>query len=108
MRLRRTGRGKMRKILLASHDLAGLLDPVLAERALQPVNDRTFDAQAGVAPVILVLRVPRPLLGQTKSADVADAAVDDRFLSMIAIVEAAEVRERRSMKTNQLHTRVEH
>ena len=69
----------MRKVLLAGHDLAGLLDPVLAERPLQPVDDRTFDAQAGVAPVILVLPVTGPLLGQAESADVADAAVDDRL-----------------------------
>src|SRR3954447_4104161 len=103
MRLRRTGRGKMRKVLLARHDLAGLLDPVLAERSLQPVDDRTFDAQAGIAPVILVLRVPRPLLGQAESADVADAAVDDRFLSMIAVVEPPEVGKGRPMKPNQLH-----
>src|SRR3954452_17945379 len=103
MRLRRAGGAEVRKVLLAGHDLAGLFDPVFAERSLQPIDDRTFDAQPGIAPVILVLRMPRPLLGQTKSADVADAAVDDRFLPMIAIVEAAEIRERRPMKPNQLH-----
>src|SRR4051794_732787 len=108
MRLRRTCDRQMRKVLFAGHDLAGLLDPVLAERALQPVDDRTFDAHPGIAPVILILPMPRPLLGQTEAADVGDAAVDDRFLAMIAVVETSEVRERRSMKTNQLHTRVEH
>src|SRR3954447_14021967 len=108
MRLRRSDYGKMRKILLARHDLAGLLDPVLAERALQPVHDRTFDAQPGIAPVILVLRMPGPLLGQTKSADVADAAVDDRFLAMVAIIEPSKIRERGPMKAHQLHAGIEH
>src|SRR4051794_36468046 len=104
MRLRRTRDRQVREVLFAGHDLAGLLDPVLAERALQPGDDRTFDAQPGIAPVILVLPMPRPLLGQTKSADIADAAVDDRFLAMIAVVEAAEVRERGSVETDELHT----
>src|SRR4051794_10433515 len=108
MRLRRTCDEQMRKVLFAGHDLAGLLDPVFAEGSLQPVDDRTFDAQAGVAPVILILPMPRPLLGQTKSTDVADAAVDDRFLAMIAVVETSEVGERGAVETDELHTRVEH
>src|SRR4051812_35790069 len=99
MRLRRSDCGKMRKILLSGHDLAGLFDPVLTERSLQPIDDRPLDAQPGIAPVIFVLRMARPLLGQTKSADVADAAVDDRFLTMIAIVEPPEVRERGAVET---------
>src|SRR3954468_15962390 len=105
MRLRRTRDRQMREVLFAGHDLAGLLDPVFAERSLQPIDDRTFDAQPGIAPVILVLPMPCPLLGQTEAADVADAAVDDRFLAMIAVVETSEVGEGWAVESDELHTR---
>src|SRR6266550_1459203 len=91
MRLRRSGRAEVREVALSRGNLAGLLDPVLAERALQAIDNWSDDAQAGVAPVILVLRMARPLLGQSEAADVADAAVDDRDLAMIAVVQPAEV-----------------
>src|ERR1043165_5035253 len=108
MRRRRAGRGEVRKVLLAGHDLAGFLDPILAERALQPAHDRTFHAQSGIAPVILVLPMPGPLLCQTKSADVADTAVDDHLLAVIAVVEAAEVGEGKAVEPDQLYAGVEH
>src|SRR5205085_30046 len=108
MCLRRACGSEMRKVLFAGHDLAGFLDPVFAERSLQSIDDRTFDAQTGIAPVVLVLRMSRPLLGQSKSADVADAAVDDRFLAMVAVVESPEVGEGGAMEADQLHARVEH
>src|SRR3954452_12360244 len=108
MGLRRARGAEGRKVLLAGHDLARLLDPVLAERSLHPVDDRPLHTQAGIAPVVLVLPAPRPLLGESIAADVADAAVDDRFLAMIAVVEPAEVGERRRMESDQANAGIEH
>src|ERR1043165_6552842 len=94
MRGRRSGRGCLRKIFFARRRyFACLFDPVLAERALHVIDDRSFDAKAGIAPVLFVLRLSGPLLRDAVAADVADAAVDDHQLAMVAIVEAPDVRE---------------
>jgi hypothetical protein len=74
----------------ADEDVAGGLQPVLGERALQPAHDRPADAHVGVAPVIGVLRVPGPLVGDADAADEAGAAVDDAELAMCAVVQAAD------------------
>src|SRR5437660_4289296 len=108
MRLRRSGRAEMREVALARGNLPGLLDPVLAERALQAIDDGSDDAQAGVAPVILVLRVTGPLLGQSEATDVADAAVDDRDLAMIAVVQPAQVANAQRMELADHDSRVFH
>ena len=63
---------------------------------------------AGVAPVILVLRVAGPLLGEAVAADVADAAVDDRYLAVVAIVHAPEVGEGERVEANEADAGIEH
>src|SRR5438874_7110983 len=103
MRRRRAGRRKVREVLVARRDLAGLLDPVLADRPLQSVDDRPFEPQPGVAPMLSVLPVAGPLLGESVAADVADAPVDDHLLAMIAIVEASPVSEGRLVILDELH-----
>src|SRR5207244_7160629 len=108
MRRRRAGRRKVREVFVARRDLARLLDPVLAERALQAVDDRPFEPQAGVAPMLSVLSVPGPLLGESVAADVADTPVDDCFLAMIAIVEASPISEGRLVILDQLHAGAGH
>src|SRR3954452_6576772 len=107
MGLRRACWLEMRKVLLAGDDLAGLLDPILAEGRLHPVDDRPLDAQTGVAPVILVLPMPGPLLGESISADVAGTAVDDGLFAMVAIIEPAEVRKSRQMESHEVNAGVE-
>src|SRR6185503_15189756 len=54
-------------------------------------DDGTEQAGAGVAPVLAVLRVPRPLLGEAVAEDVTDASVEHGDLAVVAAVHAAEV-----------------
>src|SRR6266545_4223445 len=99
MRGRRSYRRELRKILLSRRHFAAGLDPVVAERPLKAIDDRPLDAQAGVAPVVLVLGAAGPLVGDAVAADVADASVDDHLLAMIAIVQSTEVLEAQGVKT---------
>src|SRR5205814_7755671 len=66
-------------------------------------DDRSLNAQSAVAPMFLVLRVAGPLTRDPETADVADVAVDDRHLAVIAIVETPEVAERERMKEHEMH-----
>ena len=96
----------MREISLAGRNLAGLFDPVFAECSLQPIDDRTNDAQSGVAPVMAILRMSAPLFRESISADVSDSPVDDHHFSVVAIVHASEVAEAEGMKHADLRARV--
>src|SRR5438552_15528404 len=106
MRGRRARGGDVRKIFLACHDLAGLRDPFLTDRALHSIVDRAFDAQPRVAPMFLVLSTATPFVRDAVATDVADAPIDNRDLAMIAIVQATEVRDREGMKRGQPHAGV--
>jgi hypothetical protein len=75
----------------AARHLPRLLDPVLREGRLQLRHDRPFHPRADVAEVLLVLRLPQPVVGEAMSAHVRDAPVDDEDLAVIAIVDQAEV-----------------
>src|SRR6185369_10769691 len=104
----RAGAWKRREVLLPCRNLARLLDPVLAERALHAIDDRAGDADADVAPVIFVLRVAGPLLGDAEAAEVADASVDDDELAVIAVVQPSEVADAERMELAHLHAGVAH
>src|SRR5579864_4908374 len=108
MRLRWTSSAEMREVALARGNLAGLFDPVFAKRALKLVDDRSHHAQAGVAPVLFVLRVTAPFAGDSEAADEADPAVDHRDLSMVAIIEPPEIAEAQGMELAKLHSGVFH
>src|SRR6266699_3283281 len=74
---------QMRKISLAGRNLAGLLDPIFAERSLQPIDDRTNDAQTGVAPVMAIVHAPEVAEAErVKHADLC-AGVAQLFLETL-------------------------
>src|SRR6185369_5854589 len=104
----RAGAGKRREVLLPCRNLTRLLDPVLAERALHAIDDRAGDADADVAPVILVLRVPGPFFGDAEAAEVTDASVDDDDLAVIAVVQSSKVADAQRMELAHLHAGVAH
>src|SRR5689334_22784494 len=97
MRLHRSRALHLRKKALAARHFARLFDPVLGERRLQLRDDRTFDARGDVAEVLLVLRRAEPVVGDAMPADPARAPVDDDDLSMIAIVQQADIAEAERM-----------
>src|SRR5437867_6437890 len=96
----------MREVAFARRNLARLFDPVFAERTLQPIHCRADDAKTGVAPVVQVLRMSGPLVGESKAADVSDAAIDDHDLAVIAIVQTPQVAEAEGMEHAHLRTRL--
>src|SRR5215212_3668019 len=98
MRRRRSRGRDLREVLLARGDEAGLLDPVFRERRLQAVDDRSGDAQARVAELLLVPSVAAPLVGHTEAADVAAASVEDHQLAVVAVNEPGEVPEAQRME----------
>ena len=75
------------QVVLAGEHLAGPLEPVLGERALQPADDRPADADVGVAPVVGVLGVARPLRGDPDPAGHPDPAVGDQHAAVGAVRE---------------------
>src|SRR2546427_467153 len=103
MRRRRADGASVGKVLLARRDLTCLLDPVLAERRLQAIDNRAAHSQSGVAKMLAILRMAGPLAGDAESADEADAPVDDGDLAMIAIVQSSQIAEANGMKLADLH-----
>ena len=75
------------QVVLADERVAGRLEPVLGERALQAADDRAAHADVRVAPVLGVLGVAGPLLGDADAADHPDPAVDDQQLAVRAVVQ---------------------
>src|SRR6185436_9697205 len=71
--------------------LAGFLQPVVSKTGLERTHRRTLQADLDVAPVIVVLRVPHPMIGDAGPAGKRDSPVDDQRFSMRAMVEAAGV-----------------
>ena len=79
---------EVRQVVLAAQDLAGGLQPVLGEGALEPADDRPPYPDVGVAPVVGVLCVAGPLLGDADAARHAHRAVGDQHPPMRAVREA--------------------
>ena len=71
--------------------LAAHLHPVVEERRLHLRDHRALDAEVRVAPVVRILRVARPLVGDAHAAGEPDAAVDHQELAVRAVVEPREV-----------------
>ena len=65
-------------------------DEVLVERPFHQADDGPFDPDHRVAPVVLVLRVPEPVVVQPDAAGEADPAVDDENLAVGAVVQLLE------------------
>ncbi|MPM80038.1 hypothetical protein SDC9_127082 [bioreactor metagenome] len=77
-----------REIVPAGKHLPRGLDPVVIERRLRLQHHRAAHAKMDVAPVLLVLRVPAPLIGNANTAGVGHLAVDNQQLAVRAIVDA--------------------
>ena len=80
-----------REIAGAVEHFAGHLHPVVVERGLHLRDDGTLDAEMHVSPVVGILRVAHPLVGDADAAGECDPAVDHQQLAMGAIVEAVQV-----------------
>ena len=65
------------------------------DRALAEAAGRPFDAEVRVAPVVGVLRIAGPWIGDAHSAGEADPAVDDHELAMVDVPKTAQVPARR-------------
>ena len=78
------------QVAVAGQHVAGALEPVLGERTLEAAHDRAADAHVGVAPVVGVLGVAGPLLGDPDPAGEADLAVHDQQLAVRAVLEPAD------------------
>src|SRR6185503_21045597 len=76
--------------------------PVLAERGLHGVHDRTTQSHADVGEMLAVLRVTQPRIDDAMAADEAHAPVDHRELAMIARVHHADVVDMPGMKLDKL------
>src|SRR5688572_19505477 len=85
------GRSQRRKVVAAVQHFARDLDPVVVERGLHLRDDRTFDLEVHVAPMVRILRMALPLVGDADAACEADRAVDHQQLAVRTVVQAAEV-----------------
>ena len=83
-------RGNQREEARAADQFAGRLQPVLGEAGLQRHDARPLDLDLHVAPVLRVLGVAGPVIGDARAAGEAQPAVDDERLAMGAVVEAPE------------------
>ena len=79
-----------RVVQRAGDELPVRLEPVLGKPGLQRRDRRPFDADLHVAPVVGVLALPEPLIGDPRATGEADAAVDDERLPVRPVVEPAE------------------
>jgi hypothetical protein len=61
------------------------LRQILIERCFQIADGSALDAELGVAPVILVLSVALPVIGDADAARECQAPVDYEYLPMIAV-----------------------
>jgi hypothetical protein len=78
------------EVLRAVQHVAGDLDPVLHESGLHLRHRRALEAKMRVAPVLGILRIAAPFVGDAGAAGVADAPVDDHDLAVAAVIDARE------------------
>ena len=79
------------KTLVTDEELAGILDPVLAEHRLHGVHDGPAQSHAEIAHVVGALRVPQPAIDDAVTANERDTAIQHYELAMIAVIEHADV-----------------
>jgi hypothetical protein len=89
-------------------DLGVGLQPVVHEGRLHLGDDRPFDAEVVVAPVVLVLGVAQPVVGDAHSAGEADPPVHHEELSVGAVVDAVQVVPAQRMVALDLRSRFLH
>ena len=70
-------------------ELRARLGPVVQERRAQPVDRRPFDAEVGVAPLVLVASVALPAVGDADPTGEPDGLVGDQHLAVGAVVDLA-------------------
>ncbi len=98
----------VREVAVAGEHVAGALEPVLREGTLEPAHDGPAHPDVRVAPVVRVLGVAGPLLGDAHAAREADGAVHDQELPVRAVLEPLHrVRLGRAEEAH-LHARVAH
>ena len=83
-----------------------LLDPVLHEYGLQSAHDRTFDANRGIPPMLFVLALSQPLIGDAVAEHVADRAIDDQQFAMGSLIESAQIHPARTAVLRKLHAAI--
>jgi hypothetical protein len=83
--------GRVRPAVEMMELLAGGLEPVFGEPGVQVGDGRAGDAAVSLAPVVGVLGVAGPHVGDADATGEADAAVGDEDFAVSAVVEAAEV-----------------
>lgn len=91
------------KTAFAGGDAMRLFDPVFHEHGLQRLHGRPFDAHCRVAPVIFVLAIAQPLIGNAMSERVPDGAVEDQQFAVSAVIEAPQVQPAGAAVARQLH-----
>ena len=84
------GFAKLGKIRFSVQHMAGDLDPVLHEGGLHVRHRGAFEAEMRVAPVLRILRIAAPFVGDADAAGIADAPVDHHDLAMRAVVDGGE------------------
>jgi hypothetical protein len=87
---------------------AGRLPPVVEKRALELGDRGSDDAEVGVAPVLGVLRVTEPLVGDPHAAGEPDVAIDHQQLAVGAVVEPADRVPARLVVPTELNARILH
>ncbi len=67
--------------------IAGCLDPVVEEGRLHLADYRAFDLEVHVAPMIGILGMAAPLIGDSNTAGEAQVAIDDQHFAMGPVVD---------------------
>ena len=80
-----------REVVGAVQHLAGDLDPVVHEHGLHLRDHRPFGPKVRVAPVLGILGIAAPDVGDADTAGEPDRAVDDEHLAVRAVVHPVEV-----------------
>src|SRR6185503_11784312 len=88
----RTGSVDLRIVDGTRDELPGPFEPVLRKPRLQRGDGGALDADLRVPPVLLVLGVAVPLVGNAGAAREADAAVDDQRLAVGPVVQPPDSR----------------
>jgi len=83
-------------------------EPVVHECRLTLRDDRPFNFEVRVAPVLRILSVARPHIGDSDTAREADFSVYNKQLSMCAVVHSAEVVPTQRVVAFHFDTRVLH
>ena len=96
------------KYALPCRTVAAGLDPVVHEGALHLRHGGTFELEVRIAPVIGILAITRPLVGDPDAAGEADPAVDHQQLAMGTVVHPGQRVPAQRMVLHHLDAGVDH